>query len=119
MNLTELSDAQIVTSLEVLVADNRRGEAEIIAYLAEVETRGIHLEQAYASMWDFCLRKLRMTESEAQRRITAARVVLKFPAVLEPLSDGRLSMTSVLLLREHFTEDNVGELVAEASGKTK
>ena len=119
MRLTDLSNEEILTSLETLVAEGDRIVAKVITYLVEVEDRRLHLELACSSMFDFCTRKMGFSEGEAFRRLTAARLVRRFPTILEAIAAGRIHLSSVVLLRDLFTEDNVNELIATASGKTK
>jgi hypothetical protein len=73
MHLTHLSDAQIVSSLKAICAEDRRVLADLLAHLVEVEDRRLHLLDACPSLFDFCVRRLQMSEGEAFRRITAAR----------------------------------------------
>jgi hypothetical protein len=53
-----------------------------------------------------------MSESEAVRRIEAARLVKRFPSLLGHVERGAIHLTALLLLRNHFTPDNVPHLVA-------
>ena len=101
MTLTHLSDEELLTSLH------------------SVEDRRLDLRSACSSLFDFCLKRLGMSESEAVRRIDAARLVKRFPCLLEHIERGDLQLTSLLLLRDHFTTDNVIELARAARGKTK
>lgn len=91
----------------------------MIVYLVEIEERRIHLELACSSMFDFCTRKLGFSEGEAFRRLTAARLVRRFPALLDVIASGRIHLSSLVVLRDFFTEANVDELATAASGKTK
>jgi 5-methylcytosine-specific restriction endonuclease McrA len=60
-----------------------------------------------------------MSEETAFKRMRAARAARKFPALYPALADGRLHLTAVVLLAPHLTPENVDELVAAASHKTK
>ena len=116
--LGDLSDDELLVRLRGHVGKGHVWHAELIAYLVEVEDRRLDRLQACSSMWDFCTRKLGMSESEAQRRIAAARVVRRFPHVLGILSRGELHLCALYALRRHLTNDNVDELLREASGKS-
>jgi hypothetical protein len=59
-----------------------------------------------------------MSEGAAYRRITAACLVKRFPALLGRIERGEIHLSALVLLRGHLTEQNVGELVTEAAGKT-
>jgi 5-methylcytosine-specific restriction endonuclease McrA len=118
-SLSTGSDAELIERLGVLVREERRLTATVLLHVAEVEARGLHLAAACASMFVYCTRVLGMSEDEAFKRIRAARVLRKFPVVAEAVADGRLHLTAVVLLAAHLTDECAGELVAEASGKSK
>jgi hypothetical protein len=60
-----------------------------------------------------------MSEGEAFRRITAARLLRRFPVVYELVESGSVHLSALSLLRDHLTDENHFELLREASGKTK
>ena len=70
MHLTDLPDDELLSSLKTLCGKEHRLTAHIVAYLVEVEKRRIHLTSACSSMFEFCVRRLGMSEGEAFRRIT-------------------------------------------------
>jgi hypothetical protein len=119
MRLSQMSNEQVVESLQALVGEGNRIVAKIVAYLVEVEERRIHLELACSSMFDFCVRKLGFSDGEAFRRITAARLARRFPRILDAIASGRVHLSNLVLLRDHFSEDNVEELLDRAAGRSK
>ena len=50
MDLTDLSDEQLLESLKTVLGQGRAVLARLIAYLIEVEQRRLHLEAACPSM---------------------------------------------------------------------
>lgn len=70
-------------------------------------------------MFDFCTRRFGMSEGEAFRRISASRLVRRFPDLLPRIERGEIHLSALVLLREHLTESNWRELIDEASGKSK
>src|SRR5690242_832491 len=78
MRLNDVPNDELLAGLNTLVGEGNRVVAKTIAYLAEVEERRLHLNLACSSMFDFCTRKLRLSEGEAFRRLTAARLVRCF-----------------------------------------
>lgn len=66
MILTPLSDDELISSLQGLCFDSRRREARIVLALAEVEQRRLHLKAACGSLFDFCVRRLLMSEGTAE-----------------------------------------------------
>ena len=66
--LEPLSDAQLLESLSSVLRTQHRTLAALVAHLAEVEERRLHLEAAYSSMFAHCVGRLGMSEDEAVRR---------------------------------------------------
>jgi hypothetical protein len=118
-NLTNMSDAELVSRLEALVRDTRRLTVAVLLHIGEVEARGLHHRAACPSMYIYCTKVLRMSEDEAFKRIRAARAVRRHPVLAAAMADGRLHQTAVVLLAPHLTDANADELVVEASGKSK
>lgn len=83
MHYDHLSDDEVIAFIDVRRDNERRTVAEIVALLAVIEERRIHLARAFTSMFGFCLRGLGLTEKEAKRRIDAARIVSRFPQSFE------------------------------------
>jgi hypothetical protein len=91
----------------------------LLAHLAEVEARGIHRGRACASLYTYCIYELRFSEDEAFRRVSAARLVRRFPALLDAVATGELHLTGLLMLGPHLTLDNLVEVLALAKHRTK
>jgi len=117
--LDAISDTRLRSALVELLAVGYRTEARIVAHLAEVEQRKLHLRDGSPSLFDYCTRVLHLSNSEAFHRITAARIARRFPVVFELIERRQLHLTAVCLLRDYLTPENHQELLAEAAHKTK
>jgi 5-methylcytosine-specific restriction endonuclease McrA len=118
-DLGGVSDSQLRSGLAALLASGYRTEARIVAHIAEAEQRKLHLKDGCASLFEYCVKQLGLSESEAFHRLTAARIARKFPVVFSLLERRELHLTAVCLLRDYLTSENHLELLAEASHKTK
>ena len=100
-------------------AKRERGEsAHLLAYIAEIDARGLFVTAGCSSMFAYCLKHYRLSEDAANARIQAARVARKYPFLFEALQDGRLHLTGVRLLAPHLTPENASELAAAATHRT-
>jgi hypothetical protein len=113
-----LSNEEVTAGLERVVTDVRRSTSELIAYLGEVEERRLHLLAACGSMFEFCVERLGFSEDEACRRIEAARLARRFPALFPHLAEGKLSLSVIALLKPHVNAGNLEDLLAGVSGKS-
>jgi hypothetical protein len=119
MSITDLSDDELVSRISAICLEGHRLTARLLVHLVEVEERRLHLRAACSSMFDFCVRKLGMSEGAAFRRINGARMVRAFPSLLARVERGELCLSTLVLLRPHLTEANVDALVAAVLGKTQ
>ena len=95
--LAHLTDAQLIAEVHSLVARERAASAALIAAIAEVDVRRLYLDLGYPSLFVFCTGRLHLSEHAAYGRITAARVMRRFPIALPMLEDGSLTLTTVTL----------------------
>jgi hypothetical protein len=118
-NLKRLSDNELLQGLHSIRSDERSAVVRVVAHLAEVEERRLHLRAGSPSMFHYCLKRLRMSENEAYRRIAAARLSRRYPIILELLEAGDIHLCALVVLRAYLTKDNHRELLSESSCKTK
>lgn len=111
---SSLSDEELLARVEALADRERNVTAELIASLAEVDVRRLYLAEGFSSLYDYCTRHLGLSEYGAYRRIEAARVGRRLPAVLDALGAGEITLTTINLLAKEFTEANHRQLLAEA-----
>lgn len=118
-SLHRLPDAALIARVKQLVGHERGVTAEIIAHLAELETRDVHLRQGCPSLYVYCRDVLGLSEWEAYNRIEVGRAARRFPLILDLLGSGAVSLTAVRLLAPHLTADNHREVLESARGKTR
>jgi hypothetical protein len=118
-SLTRLSDAELVAQVKSLVARERGVTAQLVAHLAELDTRDVHLREGYDSLYVYCRDALGLSEGESYNRIEVARAARRFPIILEMLVAGAVNLTAARLLAPHLTPANHREVLDSARGKKK
>src|SRR5262245_53591130 len=119
MEIRHFSDRELLSNAAKLVGSHREITAKLVAHLAEIEERRLHLQAGFSSMFEFCLKELGLSDGEAFRRVLAARLGRRFPVVFSLLGVGKIHLTALELLREHLTDENHVELLEAAAGKSK
>src|SRR5688500_933014 len=117
--LESFGDEGVLEGVAVLARRSNELTAELLAYLGEVDARGLHLGEACSSLFAFCVERLHMSESAAGKRITAARFARRFPLVLEMIGRGEIHLTAVNMLAAHLTEENHAAVLARARHRSK
>lgn len=117
--LAQLTDGELLASTRRLVGVSNRVLAALLAHLAEVEARGVHRTRACSSLYTYCIYELRFSEDAASRRVCAARLVKRFPLLLDAIANGELHLTGLLMLGPYLTAENQLEVLARAKHRTK
>jgi hypothetical protein len=119
LELSSLDSKVLATRLRELAGDRRNVDVDFILHLDEFDRRRAYLEAGYGSLWSYCTEALHLCEGSAGRRIQAMKVLRRFPSLEGALRDGRLSLSSIALLGQVATPDNVEDLLARAAYKSR
>ena len=68
-SVARLSDQDLLDATARIAGDERRTTAELVALLAELDTRRLYLGEGYSSLFTYCTQRLRLSESAAFGRI--------------------------------------------------
>lgn len=115
-SLTSGSDDALLKRVDAVVSNIRRETAQLLVLLIEVEDARADLRAGYPSMFEFCVRRLGLSEGETYRRLAAAAVVRKIPKLLPYIQRNEVHLSRIVLLREHLTADNLEELLTATRG---
>jgi hypothetical protein len=118
-SLRHLSDGELVARVKSLAAREHDATAFLVAHLAELDTRDVHLRAGYGSLFAYCRDALALSEHEAYHHIEAARAARRFPVILEMLAAGSVNLTTVRLLVSHLTVANHRDVLESVRGKGK
>lgn len=116
--MKDLNDQQLLEETAALVKIERQTTAKVMEYLCEIDRRELWQKEGYSSLFDFCVRYLNYSESEAGRRIHVARCVQKVEAVKPMLESNSLSLTGLSLIASHLTRENATELLPKVERKS-
>src|SRR5262245_1071306 len=97
-SLSHIPDSVLLRDLHALARREQVTTAELIAHIAEVDSRKLYLPAAHSSMRSYCVRELGLSEHAAYKRIEVARLSREYPSILPALGEGRLNVSGVLML---------------------
>src|SRR5207237_9798611 len=102
--MESISARDIDRRLADMVRSERHVVVQFVVELAGFAKRELYRELGYTSLFYYCVRQLGLSKSSAFRRSEAARLTARFPAVADALAGGRLSIRSLVELREVLTQ---------------
>jgi hypothetical protein len=118
-SLSHVADTTLLRDLHAIVSRDRATTAELLAHIAEVEVRRLHVPLAYSSMFVYCVKALGFSEDVAFKRIRAARAARQFPQIFTAVAEGRLHVSGIVLLKPYLNPETAAELLQAAENKTK
>ena len=118
-SLASLTNQQVLTRVTMLAAGERQTTAALIGALAELDARRLYLGEGFSSLFTYCTQALHLSEHAAYNRIEAARIARKWPAILQLLADGSVTITTVRLLADSLTDANHRQLLDAVVHKSK
>ena len=105
--------------LKRLYARERTAMVDFLLALVEFDRRRLYLELGYNSLWKFCLEGLHLGEGATNLRTRAVTLLQQFPSLVEPLRDGRLTLSTLCEIGKILTRDNLADIVERAAWKTR
>jgi HNH endonuclease len=117
--LQALRNEELLSALALLVRRGNELSSDLLAHLAELDERRLHLALGFPSLFAYCTQELGLCESAAGRRIVAARVCRKFSGALERVAPGELHLSALCALNAHLNVENAAELFELCSRKSR
>ena len=114
-----LTNEQLLADVATVAGRERETTAQLILLLSEIDSRRLYLGEGYSSLFTFCTQRLHLSEHAAYGRIEAARAARRFPVILELLTEGSVTLTTIGLLASHLTADNHVRVLAAARHRSK
>lgn len=114
-----LSNEDLVERIASVAAAERIATAGLIALLAELEARKLHLAHGFKSLFGYCRHVLHCSEHEAYNRMEVVHAARRFPVILPMLADGLLHLTAVRLLAPRLRNQDHLALLGGAIHKSR
>lgn len=108
MDLKNKNDQELLTDVKALREKEKLVVADLLKYLAEIDSRKLYLARGFSSLFVFCTDELGYSKDEAYIRIQAARLTLVLPEVEEQIRDGSLTLSAAAKVQSAFRKENQG-----------
>jgi hypothetical protein len=95
MNLTKISNQEIIHRLDKLVKSERKITHLILWHINEFEMRSLFRGMGYENTFKYLVEHCHYSEASAYRRLNAARLLRKVPEFSEKVESGSLNLTQL------------------------
>jgi 5-methylcytosine-specific restriction endonuclease McrA len=112
------SDKALLSGIRQLSETERKTVLEILVHLIEIDRRRLYLHMGYSSLYEFCVKHLSYSESQAVRRTRTARCIRDYPWIFSLLVSGRVALSNVAKISRIITARNAEKLLREIEGRS-
>ncbi|WP_413581230.1 HNH endonuclease [Bdellovibrio sp. HCB288] len=105
MNLSTLSNEELTLRLDKLAQSERKITHLILAHINEMESRRLYAELGFDSMFRYLTRHLKYSDDAAYRRLSAARLLKKSPAIADKIENGNLTLTQLTQVQSALKQE--------------
>ena len=114
--LQRLKSQDLLGNLDSLNEKERKLKVKVLLYLREIDRRRLYLEEGYSSMFDFCVKYLKYSESTAVRRIKAERALGRSKKIINMLLSGEMTVTGLSKIEPICRPENTEAILERAAG---
>ena len=107
MNLKHLTDTCLLMDIKSLVGKEREITTKVLHHLKEIDRRKLYSDIKYMSLFDYAVKELGYSESSAQRRIQAARMLHAVPEIETKIEQGLLTLSNINEAAKFFKEQDI------------
>ncbi len=108
MEFYRLVDDVVITKIEGAVKEERNATSVVLHLLREVDRRRLHSKLQYKSLHDFAVKRLKYSDDQAWRRISAMHLQKELPQIESKINDGTLSLSTLSLAKKIFAQEARG-----------
>lgn len=94
-NVKQLSDKVLLDQTNYLAEHERGVTILVLRHIREVEVRRLFVELGYSSMYAYCIKHLKYSESKTMSRLASARLMTELPEIEKQIEAGTLNVTNL------------------------
>ena len=94
-NVKQLSDKVLLDQTNYLAEHERGVSILVLRHIREVEVRRLFVELGYSSMYAYCIKHLKYSESKTMSRLASARLMTELPEIEKQIESGTLNITNL------------------------
>ncbi len=126
MNISVLSDQELLSNTKKLVKEEKNLTLKIIEHLEEVSKRKLYCDLKYQSLFEYCVYELGYSRDEAYRRLDAMKTSKKVPEIKKELGNGTITLSTINLMSDFLNASakknitiNSREILTQIKGQSK
>ena len=117
--LRKLSDSDFIDQMESNAGIEHSSTIKMLHFINDLERRKLFLDLGYSSVFDYCVRRIKYSSSQAGRRIQAARCCRRYPEFFGHLRTREVCLMTVAMIEPVITDDNKDDIIQRVRGASR
>jgi 5-methylcytosine-specific restriction endonuclease McrA len=117
--LRKFDDREFIHQFEMVAGIEHGATIKMLHFINDLERRKAFLELGYSSVFDFCVRRIKYSSSQAGRRIQAARCCRRYPEFFAYLRNREVCIMTLAMIEQIINDDNKDEIVKRVRGASR
>ena len=117
--LRTFDDKEFIHQFEMIAGIEHGATIKMLHFINDLERRKAFLELGYSSVFDFCVRRIKYSSSQAGRRIQAARCCRRYPEFFAYLRNREVCIMTLAMIEGIINDDNKDEIVKRVRGASR
>lgn len=113
-----LSDAELLTKTAMAAQTEKEATLALLEYLYEVDIRKVYATKSFSSLFEYIVKELGFSESQASERVSAVRLMRSTPEVKVHLESGHLNLSTAAKIQRFVQAERKLSLPLVAEQKT-
>ena len=101
-SIQKMSSKELLSHTKQLALKEKEIHAQILHYLAEIQSRKLHLKMGFSSLFEYVVQELGYSEGAAHRRIQTMKLCQSLPETAQRIQAGTLNLTTASQLQSFF-----------------
>ncbi len=93
-NFSRLNDHELLNQTALAARTEKSATLALLEYLCEVDSRKVYATKSFSSLFEYIVKELSFSESQAGERVNAVRLMRNTPEVKAHLESGKLNIST-------------------------
>jgi hypothetical protein len=107
MNLTHLTDKQLLHDTKILAKEDKKLTLKMLHHIREVDIRKLYCDLGFPSLFRYVVQELGYSEGSAGRRINSARLLRDIPEIEIKIINGDLTLSNISKAADKFKNESI------------
>ncbi|MEI8346834.1 MAG: HNH endonuclease [Pseudomonadota bacterium] len=100
-----INDQELIDNTALVVKKEKALTMQVLAHLQEMNRRKLFAVLGYGSLFEYCVKSLKYSESETHHRIQVMKLIYGSETAKKAMEEGKLNLTAASMIQKHIKDE--------------